>query len=119
VAGCVVSALAVAALEAWDMVGNKHTVADFDAFNFAADFAYDASCLVTQNPRRLGNTVPLDNVATTDATRHHFHQDFVFARSGHRHLLDSDVMVVVVDGGKQIDSPKKEKGYALPAITCP
>ena len=42
VAGCVVSTLAMSAFVAGNMVGNKDAVTDFDFFDFAADFAYDA-----------------------------------------------------------------------------
>ena len=62
------------------MVGNKDAVADFDAFDFAADFAYDACCFVTQHTRCLGNTVPFDDVAAADAARHHFKQGLLLRR---------------------------------------
>jgi hypothetical protein len=106
VAGGVVSAFAVAALVAWDMMGNKHSVAHFDAFGFAPDFAYDASCFMTQDTRRLGNTVPFQDVAAAYAACHNFKQCFIFADVWHGYFFDADVVVVVVEGGKHVSSLK-------------
>ena len=47
VAGCVVAALAVATFVAGNMVGNKDAVADFDTFDFAANFIDDACGFVS------------------------------------------------------------------------
>ena len=115
VAGCVVSTLAVAALVAGNMVGNEDSVADFDAFDFAADFAYDACGFMPKHTRCLGNTVPFDDVAAADAARHHLKQHFVFADVWDWDFFDADVMVVVVEGGKQHCSPKRKMVVKL----CP
>ena len=104
-----VSALAIAALVAWDMVGNKDAVADFDVFDFAADFTYDACGFMTKHTRCLRNTVPLQNVAAADAARHNFKQGFFFADAWNGDFFNADVMVVVVEGGKH-NNHQKRKG---------
>jgi hypothetical protein len=64
---------------------------------------------VTQNARSLGHSVPFYNVASAYAARHHFKQNFVFADFGRGNFLDADIVVVVVDGGKQSFFTKKKK----------
>ncbi len=100
VAGRVEASFAVAAFVAWDMVGNENAVAHFEAFDFAADFVDDACRLMTQNKRSLRHTVPFDYVAAANPACHNLKQRLILADLGNRHVLDADVMVVVVDGGQ-------------------
>ena len=94
------SPLAGAALVTGNMMRNEHAVADFDAFDFVADFAYDTRGFMPQHARCLGNAVPFDDVAAAYAARHHLEQHFIFVDVRRGHLLDSDIVIVVVDGGK-------------------
>jgi hypothetical protein len=107
VASRVEASFAVTALVAGHMMGNKNSVAHLDALNFGADFVDDACCLVTQNYWSLRNSVPFDNVAAAYAACHNLKQSLVFADFRDRHFLDADIMVVVVNGGKQEASPKR------------
>ena len=102
-----VASFAVAALKAGHMMGNKNAVANFERFDFCADFVDDACSFVPKHYWRFGNTVPFDDVAAADAACHHLKQRFVFADLWDGHFFDSDVMVIVVDCGKQKYSPKK------------
>jgi len=101
--------LAVTASVAWDMVGHKHAVADFDVFDFATDFTYDACGFVSQHARRFRNTIPFQDVAAADTARHHLEERFIFIDAWKGDFFDADVMVVVVEGGKQ-KVHQKERG---------
>ena len=98
-AGGVCSSLAITTLIARNMVGNKDSVANFEGFNFAADLINDAGGFMTQHNWGFRHTIPFYNVATANPARHNFQQRFVLADLGDGNVLDSDVMVVVVDGG--------------------
>ena len=117
-AGCVVSSLAVAAVVAGNMMGNKHAVAHFDFFDFAADFTYNARCFVPQHTRSLRHTVPFKDVTTTDAARHNLEQSFIFSDAWNRNLFDAYVMVVVVEGGKQSNHQKEGVRLCLVLFGC-
>jgi len=99
--------LTVTAFVARNMVGNKDSVANFEGFNFAADLINDAGGLMTQHNWGFRHTIPLYNVAAANPARHNFQQRFVFADLGDGNVLDSDVMVVVVNGGLQQIHQKK------------
>ena len=109
VAGGMVASFAVAAFVAGYMMGNENSVAHFNVFDFGADFVDDASCLVTQNNGSPGHAVPLNNIAAAYAACHNLKQRFILADFGNGHFFNADVMVVVVDGGKQEASPRKRK----------
>jgi hypothetical protein len=94
------SSLAVSALITGNMMRNENTIADFDASDLTTDSAYDPCGFVPENTRCLRSTVPFDHVAAAYATSHHFEQDFVFADFWDRHLLNANVMIVVINGGK-------------------
>jgi hypothetical protein len=91
------------------MVRNKDAVADFEIFHFAANLVNDACCFMTQHQRSPGYAVPFGYVAAAYAARHNLKQRLIFPDLRDWHFLDANVMVVVVDGGKQEVSPRKRK----------
>lgn len=95
-AGGVVAALAVSAVKAGHMVRYEDAVALFDVFNLGANLRNNASGFVTKDPRGFRDAVPFHDIASADATRHDFHEDFFFACFRGGDFLDSYVVVVIV-----------------------
>src|SRR5690554_6479313 len=111
-AGGVVAALAVPAVKAGDMVADKDAVADLDVLYFGTHLCYYACGFMPKHTGRFGYTVPFHNVAAADAACHYFHEDFFVAWFGCWDFLDSHVMVVVVECGKQ-SVHQKRRGVML------
>ena len=104
--------LAVAACIAGNMVGNKHTVANFDAVNFATYFTNNSCSFMTQHTRCLRYTVPLQNVTTANTACNYLKQGFLFAYAWNWNFFNADVMVVIVKGSKQKNHQKERLGFA-------
>ena len=68
---------------------------------------------MTQHSRSLRHTVPFNNVATAYTACHNLKQNLFVADFGDGHFFNANVMVVVVDGGKQEASPRKDAGLSL------
>jgi hypothetical protein len=86
---------------------NENSVANATLCNIFSSFRYNACCLVSKDFWRFGNTIPFSHVASAYAACHDLKQHFILADLRDRHFLNADIMVVVVDGGKQDVSPEK------------
>jgi hypothetical protein len=91
------------------MMRNEYSVANATLRNIFSSFSHNASCLVSKDFWRFGNAVPFGYVASAYAACHDLKQHFVVADLWDGHFLNADIMIVVVDGGKQDFSPRKTK----------
>src|SRR4030042_1544430 len=91
------------------MMRNENSVANAMPLYTFSSFRYDASCFVSKNLRRFGNTVPLCHIASAYAARHDLKQYFVICDFWQGHFLDSYVSVIVVHGCKH-EFTRKTRG---------
>jgi hypothetical protein len=95
------------------MMRNENSVANATPRDIFSSFRHDAGCLVPEDFWRFGDAVPFGHVASTYAACHDLKQHFILADLWDGHFLNADIMVVVVDGGKQDVSPRKKKNLQI------
>jgi hypothetical protein len=79
------------------MIG-KDTVAVLPPFHSLTHFHNLTRDLMTLHKGRLSEAIPLHNITSADAAGLHTDQDFTGPDLWFRHLLESDVTVVIVHG---------------------
>lgn len=107
------ASFAITTLVTRHMMRNKNSVTHFEIPDFVANFLYDSCCFMAQNNWGFGNTIPLDNIAAANAASHNLQQSLFIADLGDGHFLDSNVMVVIVDGDLQQIHQKGELRLCL------
>src|SRR5574340_124651 len=94
--GSMITAQAIAAGVARNMMGHKYPVTDFIILNTFACL-YNLSCnLMSQNPRSFFNSVPFHNIASADAARHDLNKKLALPCLWNRHLFNPYVIILLI-----------------------